>query len=65
VTEKRRFRLKPNVHYDGVPWFRDEGVFMGNVVADRVAMVRLFAPEGAPEPAYIDVPSHWVEPAKD
>jgi hypothetical protein len=55
----------PNVHYDGVPWFRDEGVFMGNVVADRVDMVRLFAPEGAPEPAYIDVPSHWVEPAKD
>ncbi len=42
MTEKRRFRLKPNVHYDGVPWFRDEGVFMGNVVADRVDMVRLF-----------------------
>jgi len=65
VTEKRRFKLKPNVDYDGVPWFRDEGVFMGNVVADRVGMIRLFAPEGAPGPAHIDVPSYWIESAKD
>jgi hypothetical protein len=65
VTEKRRFRLKPNVHFHGVQWFRDEGVFMGKVVADRVGMIRLLAPQGAPEPTYIDVPSYWVEPTKD
>ncbi len=59
----RRFKLKPNVHYDGVPWFRAEGVFLGEVLSDPIGTVRLFAPEGAPEPGYIDVPSYWVTPA--
>jgi hypothetical protein len=59
----RRFKLKPNVHYEGVPWFREEGVFLGEVLVHQIGMVRLFAPEGAPEPGYIDVQSYWVTPA--
>jgi hypothetical protein len=61
----RRFKLKPNVHYEGVPWFRDEGVFLGEVLADQFGSVRLFAPEGAPEPQYIDVQSYWVTRSND
>jgi hypothetical protein len=61
----RRFKLKPNVHYDGVPWFQDEGVFFGEVLADTFGTVRLFAPEGAPEPRYIDVQSYWVTRSND
>ena len=64
LTERRQFRLKPNVHFQGVAWYQDEGVFAGEVLTDRVPTVRLFAPEGAPEPKYIDVPSHWVKPAR-
>ena len=61
----RRFRLKPKVYIHGVPWVEDEGVFNGEVLADQVATIRLYAPEGAPEPAYIDVSSYWVTPVKD
>ena len=61
--ETRQFRLEPNVSYEGVPWFRAGGVFEGEVVAKPIGMVRLYAPQGAPEPAHIDVPCYWVKPA--
>jgi hypothetical protein len=63
--DMHRFKLKPNVHYEGVPWFRDEGVFLGEVLADQFGSVRLFAPEGAPEPRYIDVQSYWATRSND
>ena len=62
--DKRRFKLKPNVYYEDVPWFREEGVFLGSKV-NRRGTVRLYAPEGTPEPRHIDVQSYWVTPVKD
>jgi hypothetical protein len=64
MEETRRFRLRLNVYYEGVPWFRGGAVYKGTVLTDRVGTVRLYAPEGAPEPAHVDVPCHWVIPAK-
>ncbi|NIM49314.1 MAG: hypothetical protein GTO22_08650 [Gemmatimonadales bacterium] len=63
--ETRRFTITPNVYYDGVPWFQDEGVFEGEVLADGAGTVRLYAPQGAPEPAYIDVPCYWARLVSD
>jgi hypothetical protein len=59
------YKLQPNVYYEGVPWFRDEGVFLGAVLANQIGRVRLYAPKGAPEPRYIDVQSYWVTLAKE
>lgn len=63
-TDVHMYKLSPNVYYEDVPWFREEGVFLGKRV-DRRGTIRLYAPKGAQEPPYIDVQSYWVTLAKD
>ena len=46
-----------------MPWFREEEVFLEEVPSHQIGTVRLFAPEDASEPRYIEVPSYWVTPA--
>ncbi len=59
------FKLKPGVYYEDVPWFREEGVFQGKRLNRRSSAVRLYSPEGAPAPPYVDVQSYWVTLAKE
>jgi len=62
--DKLQYKLRPNVYYEDVPWFRQEGVFSGTRV-NRRGLIRLYAPDGAPEPRFIDVESYWVTLARD
>jgi hypothetical protein len=62
--DRIRFKLRPNVYYEDVPWFREEGVFSGTRV-NRRGTIRLYAPDGAPEPRFIDVEPYWVTLSKD
>ena len=59
-TDMHWFKLQPNVFYEGVPWFRKEGVYKGKMLSGSNSMVRLYSPKGAPEPPHIDVQSYWV-----
>ncbi len=55
TTITRHWRVKLNVDTPEVPWIEPGGIHEGEVVLERVGVVRLYAPEGAPGPPYYDV----------